>query len=450
MEGFPMMRKSTNLVSGMLWLFFLPVISLGDELPGVTVRVVSDGGQARVSATLVDKHKIRLKVDPHGETKPIELQVELANTGPNAWPIADVIVCDAVGNALLVRHPGTEWHKMSFQIPPVNAAYYVQVTAPHYPPLVFPETERALRDDHTGIVLAITRWYDGRRAALSLRFDDSHPTHLNTVIPMLNEYGFAGTFMVNPGARDFQERSAEWTRIAQEGRHELANHTLHHRGAIGDDEMEIEVGDAAKAIRNMTSRATLMALNLGGGTYWQTTRSLRFYLDKYCLFDASAGSLGMDDTYGNRLAAFSAHLANHIARGLWCRIHFHSIGKGLASSEETLRNALDLIKKHEPELWVAGMTAIYKYETERNASRLRLQQAKASSLVFEYVCETDSQVFEHPLTIAITSPQLGQGNLRVFTRQGTEIPLRPRMMDGNTVLCFDVQPPSGQYIIEIR
>lgn len=93
--------------------------------------------------------------------------------------------------------------------------------------------------------------------------------------------------------------------MARRGDQELANHTMHHRGAIGDEEMEAEIGEAAKAIWTLQpGKSKLMAQNLGGGTVWETTRTLRYYLEKYHLFDASAGSLGMDDVYGNRAAAF--------------------------------------------------------------------------------------------------------------------------------------------------
>ena len=42
--------------------------------------------------------------------------------------------------------------------------------------------------------------------------------------------------------------------------------------------MEAEIGDAARAIWAMTpGKSKLMALNLGGGTLWETTRTLRHY-----------------------------------------------------------------------------------------------------------------------------------------------------------------------------
>jgi len=102
-------------------------------------------------------------------------------------------------------------------------------------------------------------WYDNRKAALSIRFDDSHHTHLSKAIPILREYG-------------------------------------------------------------------------------------------------------------NRVASFRRMLEQHIERRLWCRIHYHSIGKGLSSSEANLRAALDIAKKYEEDLWIAGMAEIYKYQTERSYS----------------------------------------------------------------------------------
>jgi peptidoglycan/xylan/chitin deacetylase (PgdA/CDA1 family) len=138
--------------------------------------------------------------------------------------------------------------------------------------------------------VSLARWYDARQAALSLRFDDSHPTHLTKAIPILREYGFRGTFMINPGADEpgsrrrssFQIHRAAWEAAAKSGDSEFANHSAHHRGATGDDDMDAEIGAAARAIWKLTpGQSRLTALNLGGGTQWTTSRTLRYYLDKY-------------------------------------------------------------------------------------------------------------------------------------------------------------------------
>ena len=56
----------------------------------------------------------------------------------------------------------------------------------------------------------VCRWYGGKRAALSLRFDDSHPTHVTVGLPLLNELGLVGTFLVCPGNASYQQHQAVW------------------------------------------------------------------------------------------------------------------------------------------------------------------------------------------------------------------------------------------------
>jgi len=430
-----------------------------DDLGGVVVRLEGYEGPATVSARLVGQFKVQLLVNPATETEPLVVRVDLPETGSRAWPAADVEVRDAQGKALLVRRAGIEWSKLLIQVPAVAGTYYVQAVSRLEAAEPLPsENERWLVDDVSGFHLGITTWYDGRKAALSLRFDDSHPTHLTKAIPILREYGFRGTFMVNPGQpepgrrwrSDFQEHWAEWAAVAQQGDQELANHTAHHRGAVGDEDMENEIAEAAQTIWRLTpGKSQLLALNLGGGTYWETTRTLRYYLEKYHLFDASSGSLGMDDVYGNRVEAFREHLERHLERGLWCRVHFHAIGQSPGTSETTFRAALDIAREHRSQLWIAGMADIYKYQTERNASRLKLRRSSPDELSFELVCQTDATLFDQPLTIAVTHPSsLSADRVRVRDAQGREVPLRTGLVEGVSTLLFDVAPRDGLYSIE--
>jgi hypothetical protein len=71
-------------------------------------------------------------------------------------------------------------------------------------------------------------WPNGKRAAVSLSFDDAVPSQLNQAIPILNRYGVKGTFYVNPvpGMR-FTRDIARWREAHGQG-HELANHTVKH------------------------------------------------------------------------------------------------------------------------------------------------------------------------------------------------------------------------------
>lgn len=427
----------------------------------VVVRLESYEGPARVVAQAIERHTLRVDVDPRSETGELLICVELPKTGRDAWPAADVEVRDARGQAILVRRSGIEWHKLLIPVPALRSTYIVQAAASPVGSLR-PTTdgERQLADQATGLSVSLARWYDGRQAALSLRFDDSHPTHLTKVIPILREYGFRGTFMINPGPAEpgsrrrsnFQMQLAEWEAVAKSGVHELANHTAHHRGATGDDDMEAEIGDAARAIWALTpGRSKLTALNLGGGTQWTTSRTLRHYLDKYHHFDASGGSLGMDDTYGNRVPAFREHVERHLETRGWCRAHFHYIGEGLSSSEANFRAALDIVKEHEASLWIAGLADIYKYQVESSTASLSFVESTDHRLVFGLACQTDSELYDQWLTIEVAAPKpWSPDRIGVRDAQGNTLRLRETKPGAQTVLRFEVAPRTARYIIELN
>lgn len=438
-----------------------PCVSGGVDLGGVTVSLEAYHGPASVTAEIEAPFRLRLAVHPAEEKGALAIRVALPKTGPRAWPAEDVEVRDSRGEAMMVRRAGIEWSTLVIPVPATAAAYVVQAVgpAPKRAPGP-PDSARVIMDDATGLRLGIARWYDGRKAALSIRFDDSHPTHLTAAAPILREYGFRGTFMVNPGAAEpgsrrrsnFAERASEWAALAQQGDHELANHTAHHRGAKGDEEMEAEIGDAARAIWAMTpGKSKLMALNLGGGTFWETTRTLRYYLDKYHQFDASGNSTGMDDSYGDRVGNFRRMLEQHVERGLWLRVHYHYIGEGLSSSEANFRAALDVAKAHRSALWVAGMADIHKYQTGRDSARLTLLGSSATRVEFRIAPQTDHELYDHPLTLEMTrAGALDATRVAVKDAGGQAVPVRAGDGAGDAVLRFDVAPREAAYSIEIK
>ena len=68
-------------------------------------------------------------------------------------------------------------------------------------------------------------WPDGKRAALSLTFDDARPSQLDQGIPSLDAHGVKATFYVSPG--NMEPRLDDWKAALANG-HEMGNHTLHH------------------------------------------------------------------------------------------------------------------------------------------------------------------------------------------------------------------------------
>ena len=316
------------------------------RLDDAGIQVKSNSGG--ISLKSIGKFQVMINVDPEKGSEPIELQVETAGSGSKTWPAENLCVVDCDGRAMPIRRNGIEWHKFSMTVPAIRGSYLVSAVPSKdvlHSVKLQAETERTASDPVTGVSASVCRWYDGRDAAMSMRFDDSHPTHMSVVVPILRENRLRATFMINPGRSEFQENCAEWETCARSDEHEFANHTMMHRGASTEEEIEREVGQATVYIwRLFPKRSRFVALNRGGGTTWITRKPFSYYLDKYYLFNVT-GSLGMDDVYGQRIAALERHLLNAVKRHGWSKIHYHSIGDGLATSEDNFRAAMQLLSK---------------------------------------------------------------------------------------------------------
>jgi peptidoglycan/xylan/chitin deacetylase (PgdA/CDA1 family) len=110
-------------------------------------------------------------------------------------------------------------------------------------------------------IAASFRWPEGKRAALSLTFDDARLSQIDTGLPILDRYKVKATFYVSPDS--VKERLDGWKRAVKNG-HEIGNHTLTHpctgnyafskANALEDyslDRMALEIDEASLAIEEM-------------------------------------------------------------------------------------------------------------------------------------------------------------------------------------------------------
>lgn len=71
-----------------------------------------------------------------------------------------------------------------------------------------------------------TPWPKGRKAVVSLTYDDGISTHPGEVAPLLETYGLRGTFYA-PLQSDINNNPLAWRKLAERG-HEIGNHTVYH------------------------------------------------------------------------------------------------------------------------------------------------------------------------------------------------------------------------------
>jgi len=117
-------------------------------------------------------------------------------------------------------------------------------------------------------------WPAGKRAAVSLTFDDARVTQIDNGLDILDCYGVKGTFYIVPSPA--RKRQAGWKKAVANG-HEIGNHTLVHPcsgnyGAAPEkalenytlDQMEQELDQASAVIEQMLAvRPTTFAYPCG-------------------------------------------------------------------------------------------------------------------------------------------------------------------------------------------
>jgi hypothetical protein len=296
----------------------------------------------------------------------------------------------------------------------------------------------------------ICRWYDGKTAALSFRFDDSHPTHIEKAAPMLNEFNLVGTFLINPGREGFQQHRETWENdIVRQG-HELGDHTMLHRGATSDSDAEEQIGRCAEHIwRVQPDKSKLLAFQRGGATVWLQRKPFEYFLARYHLFEPGR-SMSCSEAYKQfSLNAYKKSLRQAIRSGEWMETHFHGIdATHLHISTATFRDILAHSYSRGADLWQAGMAAIHKYQEARDASHLIVQVAGPNEIRLHLTCVADPELFDQPLTLEVDLPPRVR-TIKVSDKENSPLEVRIARQKGARVARFDIPVTDGVYAVRV-
>jgi len=234
----------------------------------------------------------------------------------------------------------------------------------------------------------VTSPFDGKRAAISLSFDDARASQLDVGIPLFEEFGHVHvTFYLT--AENVPTRAAEWRRAAAAG-HELGNHTMVHP-CTGNfpwarshplekytlDRFRDELIEANRAIEQATgTKPQTFAYPCGQKfvSRGRETRSVVPIVDE--LFIAGRGWLdeapndpsfvdlaqvlahSMDDVDFNALKPV---LDDAIERGQWLVLAGHDIGMSTGrqiTRVSMLREMLEYLREPSRSVWVGTVAQV--------------------------------------------------------------------------------------------
>jgi len=288
----------------------------------------------------------------------------------------------------------------------------------------------------------VTKFKGGRAAAFSMQFDDSLESQATFAIPELNKRGLVGTFFINPGRSLHQKHREVWETVCPRFGHELANHTVHHRGAKDFEEADREIGECARYIWKLyPNKSKLRPFLGGGGTTWNIRpEQFRELMKKYYLFvgfdfkashsalippefrgrrvsesgiPAAPPRVGVSEERGNGRCVTVAEEA--VREGKWAQVGFHGIGaEWISTSREHFLELVDYLAANKDKIWVATTGEVYRYCQERDAVKSIVLSA-ASPTGFDLSIECDNtrvetygrpftELYDEPLTVRVEVP----------------------------------------------
>jgi peptidoglycan/xylan/chitin deacetylase (PgdA/CDA1 family) len=243
-------------------------------------------------------------------------------------------------------------------------------------------------------------WPEGKRAALSLSFDDARTSQVDTGLALFDRFGTKATFYVSP--LTVEERLAGWKRAVAAG-HEIGNHALSHpctgnfswsrKNALEDytlDEMRLELTGASQRIEALLGVVPEVFAYPCGQTFVGRGTGTRSYVPLVAeLFVSGRGWLdeGPNDPAfvdlaqvtgmeldGKTFEALLPLLEQVRADGRWLVLAGHEIGREGRQSTQvaTLEKLLRYAQDPANGLWLAPVGTVARHIRDE---RTRLGQA---------------------------------------------------------------------------
>ncbi len=300
--------------------------------------------------------------------------------------------------------------------------------------------------------IRIARFHGDRAAALSYTFDDGLRDHYTQAAPMLEEFGFHGTFFIigkvvtetdeeavakKPGAQG----GVSWSQVqdlAARG-HEIGNHSWSHRQLTKctDEELAEEI-DRNRLLLTEKLGVAPVTFCYPGNSRNDTVRAA--VMENHIAARESQFEIGQPTLTA---ADANAWADENIAKGGWGIAMIHGISAGYhpLSSPEVLCEHLSYVKTHDDQIWVDTFANVARYVAERDAAEITIRKQTSSSVVVILDSPLSSPPYNQPLTLLIDAPT---ASMATATRAGK--PLAVTIKDN--LLLVDTVPSSDEIHIE--
>jgi oligosaccharide reducing-end xylanase len=285
----------------------------------------------------------------------------------------------------------------------------------------------------------IARWYNDKKMAYTLVFDDGTSSQFYKILPTLKKYNLKATFFIIPFR--IQEHHTDSTslwynmnwdiiRTAVNEGHEIGSHTYSHR-ILTDPKVDVdkELRISKKMIEKEIPGYQCLTLAYPYNTYNDSVIKIakKYYIaarteshgnitEPVQNFYAIGGIMPNGISWTKK--AVESYFSNAIYYDSWEVDIIHEIGKDrrngvLYLDSSTFYGHLDRIMQFNYDIWNATFVDVIKYVKERQSAYFLKDIVDNNT--FSIVVKTDlpDSIYNHPLTIFFNLPE-GWKGLKVF------------------------------------
>ncbi|MBX2817104.1 MAG: polysaccharide deacetylase family protein, partial [Saprospiraceae bacterium] len=294
-------------------------------------------------------------------------------------------------------------------------------------------------------------WPEGKKAALTLTFDDARLSHPDVGLELFRELDAKATFYVVPGA--VQQRLEGWKQLVRDG-HEIGNHTINHpctgnfdwsRDKALEDynlaSMRQELLECNQQIQALLGVTPVSFAYTCGNTFVGRGQAHESYVPLIAeLFESGRGWLNEpqnDPAYadyallqgnemdGKDFPEIKAMIDASVARGNWLLLAGHEIGEEghQTTRTEMLRALVAYAKAPDSPLWLATVTEVVQHiENVRTEREENLAAALSLAATFDQGVSADFAIGDDRL---YSAPSYDRGDLRTANYLPEETSINP-------------------------
>ncbi len=299
----------------------------------------------------------------------------------------------------------------------------------------------------------IPTWHRGCAVAVSLTFDDNCPNQFNTAQPIMESYGFYGTFFVIfDGNENYND-----LRNAYESGHEIACHTMTHTdlATLTDEQMDFQFSACAEKIKKeIGARMLTLAYPYCSRPessiplkYFVAARTCSGKIDKPTPDDymgISSFGVGSESSYYNAAPIINL-LEDAVDSTGWVTLLIHEIDNGPGYSpfsSDDLERVLDHLFENQDRFWVAPFADVARYTKERDVAQVTASISGDEIHIVLTAEGLDPAIYNVPITLEVELPD----GWNTVDAQQDNLALDACIDNGKII--FEAIPNRGEIIVQ--